>query len=118
MMNVALWVVQVLLALVFLIGGLTKTFQTGKAKQNMAWARDYSAGYVKFIGICELMGATGLLLPQAIGLAPVLTPLAASGLAIIMILAASLHFRRGEKQLILLNIILLVLCLIVATGRF
>lgn len=119
-MNVVLWVIAVLLALVFLIAGLMKLAQPKEklAASGMAWTEDFSAGAVKGIGVLEVLGALGLILPAVSGIAPVLTPLAALGLALVMVGAISVHVRRKENQPIIINVVLLVLTAVVAWGRF
>jgi hypothetical protein len=68
--------------------------------------------------VLELLAVVGLVLPWATGVAPWLTPLAAAGLAVVMVGAIVTHARRGEKQPITLNVILLLASLFVAVGRF
>ena len=116
-MNIALWVVQALLALGFVWAGWMKTFGFEKAKASWKWANAVSPELVAFIGIAEFLGAVGLIVPQATGIAPVLTPLAATGLAIIMVLGASVHLRRQEYKDIIVNIVFLALALFVIVGR-
>jgi uncharacterized membrane protein len=119
-MNVALWIVAGLLALAFLAAGLMK-LSTPKEKlaERMAWVNDYSAGQVKAIGAVEVLGAIGLILPAVTGIAPVLVPLAAAGLAIVMVLAAIMHLRRGDgAAAVVPNIVLFALAVFVAWGRF
>jgi putative exporter of polyketide antibiotics len=84
----------------------------------MPWVNDYSPGMVKFVGAAELIGAIGLILPQATGIATILTPLAAVGLAVIMVLATIHHSRKGETQGLITTVILLALSIFVAVGRF
>jgi uncharacterized membrane protein len=118
--NVALWIVAGLLALAFLAAGLMK-LSTPKEKlaERMAWVNDYSAGQVKAIGAVEVLGAIGLILPAVTGIAPVLVPLAAAGLAIVMVLAAIMHLRRGDgAAAVVPNIVLFALDVFVAWGRF
>lgn len=118
-MNIALWVVAGLLAAAYLVAGLLKSTQPKeKLQANMPWVEDYSAGTVRLIGIAEVLGALGLILPQATGIAPILTPIAATGLVIIQALAIRTHVRRGERQVLPANIALLLLALFVAIGRF
>ncbi|MEC0372226.1 DoxX family protein [Paenibacillus chibensis] len=117
-MNIALWIVQGLLALMFIFAGSTKALQYEKAKASLPWVKDYSRGYVAVIGISELLGGLGLVLPQATGIWPILTPVAALALGVIMILAAAFHAKRREYQGIGMNIVLLVLAVFVAIGRF
>jgi uncharacterized membrane protein YphA (DoxX/SURF4 family) len=116
-MNIALWIVQILLAAMFLMAGVMKAFQYERAKAMLPWVKDVSPGLVTFIGVSELLGGLGLVLPWLTGILPRLTPLAALGLAIIMILAAVFHLRRGEMQGIVMNLVLLVLAVFVAYGR-
>jgi uncharacterized membrane protein YphA (DoxX/SURF4 family) len=73
---------------------------------------------VTFIGVSELLGGLGLIIPYATGIAPILTPIAALGLGLVMILAAGFHVKRKEKQVIGMNIILLALAIFVAIERF
>ena len=87
-MNIAVWVVQVVLALVYLGAGLTKATQPKeKLQEKMAWAEDFSPGTIRFIGVVEALGAIGLILPAVTGILPWLTPLAATGLAVVQLLA-------------------------------
>ncbi len=116
-MNIALWVVQILLGAMFLMAGVMKAFQYERAKATLPWVKEVSPGLVTFIGVSELLGGLGLILPWLTGVLPILTPLAALGLAIIMILAGIFHFRRNEMQGIVMNVVLLVLALFVAYGR-
>lgn len=117
-MNIALWIVQGLMALAFIMAGMMKSFGYEKARASMPWVKEYSKGFVNFIGIAELLGGIGLILPWALDIASVLTPLAAVGLGIIMILAAGFHVRRGEKQGIVPSIVMLALLVFIAIGRF
>ncbi|MNI25808.1 hypothetical protein D3C73_794840 [compost metagenome] len=117
-MNIALWIVQGLLALMFLSAGMMKAFQYEKAKATLPWVKDSSKGFVTFIGLSELLGGLGLIIPYAIGVIPSLTPIAALALAVVMLLAAVFHAKRKEYQGIAMNIILLALTVFVAIGRF
>ncbi|MEO2255445.1 DoxX family protein [Paenibacillus amylolyticus] len=117
-MNIVLWVVQIILGLAFLMFGSMKAFQYEKAKASLPWVKDSSKGLVTFIGIAEILGGLGLILPYATGIAPMLTPIAALGLGIVMILAGGLHVKRKENQAIGMNVILLALAVFVAIGRF
>ncbi|RDW15178.1 DoxX family protein [Oceanobacillus arenosus] len=116
-MNIALWIIQGLLALMFIGTGATK-LQYERAKKSLPWASDYSKGFVAFIGIVEVLGGIGLILPLALGIAPILTPLAAIGLLLIMVFAAIFHGKRGEYKMIGSNIVVIVLALFVTIGRF
>ncbi len=121
MMNLALWIVAGLLAAVFLLAGSTKLFipRENLAKApGVGWALDFSAGFVKALGAAEILGAGGLILPALLDTAPVLVPLAAVGLGLIMIGAAIVEFRRQEFRHVLLNLTYLALIVFVAWGRF
>ncbi|RVW06276.1 DoxX family protein [Rhodococcus spongiicola] len=120
-MNVTLWVVAVVLAVVYLGAGLMKVavpYEKLIENPRTAWARDLSARSVRAIGTAELLGAIGLILPQATGIAEVLTPLAATGLAIVQVGAMIFHIRRNEIQMLPVNVVLLALAVFVAIGRF
>lgn len=117
-MNIALWALQIILAGIFFMAGATKALTYEKAKASMPWVKDSSEGFVKFIGFVEILGAIGLILPAAIGIATVLTPIAAAGLALIMLFAAIFHARRKENQAIGMNVILLVVAVFIVIGRF
>jgi uncharacterized membrane protein YphA (DoxX/SURF4 family) len=119
--NIALWVVAGLLALVFLGAGFAKLTQPKEklqANPNMAWTEDFSPGMIKTIGALEVLGGLGLILPELTGIAPVLTPLAAVGLVLVMLGAAVTHARRKETQTIVVNVVLGALAVFVAVGRF
>jgi hypothetical protein len=119
--NVALWAVAALLALVFLAAGAAKAAQPKEkltASPSMAWAEDFPPGAIKAIGLLEVLAAVGLILPAAVNIAPVLVPLAASGLALTMFGAAILHGRRGEFQSVVVNVVLLALTVFLAWDRF
>jgi uncharacterized membrane protein len=118
-MNVFLWILQAVLALMFAMAGVQKATQPkDKLVTRLPWVADFSQGTVRFIGIAELAGALGLILPAATGIAPVLTPLAAAGLAVIMVLAAITHARRKEPGAIAFNAVLFVVAAVIAWGRF
>jgi uncharacterized membrane protein YphA (DoxX/SURF4 family) len=117
--NVVLWIIAGLLAVAFGAAGLMKLTQPKeKLAPTMAYVEDFSAGAVKAIGALELLAAIGLILPAVLDIAPVLVPLAALGLVIVMVGAAVVHARRGENQAIVPNVVLLVLAAVVAWGRF
>jgi uncharacterized membrane protein YphA (DoxX/SURF4 family) len=118
-MNVVLWVLAGVLAVAFLVAGVTKLTQPKeKLAATMGWVEDFSPGTVKLIGALEVLAAIGLILPAALDIVPVLVPLAAVGLVLLMIGAAITHGRRRETPMIAVNVVLLVLALVVAWGRF
>ncbi len=118
-MNVVLWVIQGLLALVFLTSGALKILMPKeKLAARMGWVEDASQPVVRLVGFVEILGALGVILPALTGILPWLTPLAAVGLVLTMVGAALTHYRRKELSKISMNGILLVLALLVAVGRF
>jgi uncharacterized membrane protein len=117
--NIVLWILQGLLAAAFLFAGSSKALRPKESlAQQMAWVEDFSPNTVKAIGTAEILGALGLVLPAWTGIAPILTPLAAVGLMIVMIGAAVTHVRRKENQMVVANAVLFVLLAVIAWGRF
>lgn len=118
-MTIVLWVLQALLAALFGAAGVMKSVQPKeKLAKNLPWVEDFSANTVRFIGVVEILAALGLILPAATRVAPILTPVAAVGLAVVMVLAAITHGRRKEMSGIITNVVLLALAVVVAWGRF
>lgn len=120
-MNIALWIAAGILAAMYLAAGGMKASQPRDKilkNPNMAWVEDFSPAALKAIGVVELLGAVGLILPQATGIADVLTPLAATGLAVVQVGAIVVHLRRGETTALPMNVVLLALAVFVAIGRF
>ncbi len=118
-MNIALWIVQVLLVGLYGMAGTMKTFQTAKAKETLPWAKNRSDGFVRFVGTSELLGVLGIILPMLTGILPWLTPLAAVGLALIQLLAIfTEHLPKKEYRVLPMNIVLLALSVFVVIGRF
>jgi uncharacterized membrane protein YphA (DoxX/SURF4 family) len=119
-MNIFLWIVAGILAAFFLTAGITKLSQPKDKLQagQMKWTEDFSAGTIKLIGTAEVLGALGLILPGALDIAPILVPLAATGLGVIMIGAMITHGRRKEPLPVIINAIILILAALVAIFRF
>jgi len=118
-MSVFLWVVQGILAAMFALAGVMKSTQPkDKLAAKLPWVQDFSANTVRFIGVVELLAAIGLIVPAATGIASILTPIAAAGLAITMVLAAATHIRRKEPPGVAFNAVLFALAVLVAWGRF
>lgn len=119
-MNRALWIVAGLLAVAYLVGGAAKLIVP---KEKLAafpgggWAEDFSADAIKAIGALEVLGAVGLVLPAVVGIAPFLVPLAALGLALLMVGAAITRFRRREAKAMVADLVYLALAAFVAWGR-
>jgi uncharacterized membrane protein YphA (DoxX/SURF4 family) len=119
-METALWTAQVLLAAIFLATGLTKLTQPRAqlAAGPMSWAADVTDAEFRGVGLLEVLGALGLVVPGALGIAPVLAPVAAVGLALTMVGAIATHVRMGETDRLAVPIVLLALTLFVAVERF
>ena len=117
-MDTVLWIVQILLAGLFLITGLTKLTQPRlkMAVGPMRWAADTTDRQFRAIGLLEVLGALGLILPSALGIAPGLLPLAAIGLALTMVGAIATHVRYKEVDRVGVPVVVLGLALFVAIG--
>ena len=118
-MNVALWIAQGLLAAMYLMAGSMKTFQIEKVRPTMTWTQGRSDAFIRFVGISELLGALGLILPLVTGILPWLSVLAAIGLIIIQVLAIfTEHLPKKEYNIIPMNVVLLGLAIFVVFGRW
>jgi putative oxidoreductase len=118
-LHVTLWIAQALLAFFFGIAGFMKLTQPlANLASQMPWTTAVPAGLVRFIGLSELAGALGLILPAATRIRPGLTPLAAVGIVTIMGMAAGFHLSRGELYMLPMNLILGALAVFAAWGRF
>ncbi|PRY60556.1 DoxX family protein [Glycomyces artemisiae] len=121
-MNIALWITAGLMAAVYLLSGFGKLFVPREKMAAMGaasrWVLDFRPNTLKAIGALEILGATGLILPALLDIAPILVPLAASGLAIIMIGAVIVRTRRGETKAALGDGAYLAATAFIAIGRF
>jgi uncharacterized membrane protein YphA (DoxX/SURF4 family) len=118
-MNIALWIVQALLALAFLMaGGMKLVMPIDQLLANgMTLVEQVPVALIRFIGLSEVAGALGLILPAALRIQPKLTPLAAGALAFVMLLAVFTHVWLGEMQTIGSPLLLGLLAMFVAWGR-
>jgi uncharacterized membrane protein YphA (DoxX/SURF4 family) len=98
-MNIVAWVLQIVLAVALLASGVMKVVRPKPAlvSAGMGYAEDFSGSALKAIGVLEIVGAVGLLLPWLLNVAPILTPIAAVGLAAVMAGAMVVHIRRKEQ---------------------
>ena len=119
-MNLALWIVAIVLAVVFAGSGLMKLVAPKDKLVNsgQGWAQDVSPTNIRLIGLVEVLGAAGLILPAITHIAPILIPLAVVGLVFVMVGAAVVHARRNEPMYIAVNVVLLALAVFVVWGRF
>lgn len=121
-MNIALWIVTGVLAVAFAIGGLSQILLTKEryraAGPSQHWVDDFDRGHIKAIGTIKVIGTIGLVLPPLVGIAPVLSPIAACGLMLLMSGAATTRFRRSEWMLMAGDVFFVAAFAFVAWGRF
>lgn len=118
-MNAALWIVQGLVAVAMLAaGGMKLARPREELAERTPYVEDFTDGQIRAIGVLEVLAAVGLVLPGVTGIAPILVPMAASGVVLLMIGAIVVHVRRREYQAIAPNIVILALAAFVAWGRF
>ena len=118
-MRVTVWVIQGVLALIFLSSGIAKSLMSREKMlaTGQTGAAALPLGLVRFVAVCEIVGAVGLILPVWLSIDTSLTAWAAIGLAIVMSGAAILHFRIHELRPIVVNLFILGLCIVVACER-
>ena len=116
-LNISLWIAQTLLAAFFLMAGVVKFTTSIEAQREMEWAKHVSEELIYFVGAVEILGALGLLLPAILKIKPILTPLAALGLAVVMVLAIALNVSIGETNAVGL-LVIVAIALFIAWGRF
>jgi DoxX-like protein len=114
-MNLALWIVQVLLALLFLFAGGMKLVLP---LEKLTGSVPVPGLFLRFIGVCEVFGALGLILPGLLRIRPGLTPLAAAGLVIIMIGATAITLMGGDVATAAIPLVVGILAAFVAYGRW
>jgi uncharacterized membrane protein YphA (DoxX/SURF4 family) len=120
-MNIVLWIAQGLLAAMYVAAGSMKAFQPAKVRETpqMTWAHTQPDGFIRFVGISELLGGFGLILPMVTGILLWLTPIAAIGLMLIQLLAIfTEHLPKKEYSIIPMNLVLLALAVFVIVGRW
>lgn len=120
-MDRALWIVTGLLAAVYLFSGIVKLIVPPERLATVpagGWVNDFDATTVRAIGVLEILGALGLVLPAALGIAPILVPLASLGLALLMGGAVLTRLRRHEPKPLVADLVYLALAAFVAWGRF
>jgi hypothetical protein len=114
-MTYALWIVQGLLAALFLSAGGTKLILP---LEKMTGPVELPGPFLRFIGVAEVLGALGLILPGLLRIRPGLTPLAAAGLVVIMLGATVITLVGGEVVLALIPLVVGLLAAFVAYGRW
>ena len=121
-MKTTLWILQVLWGVSFSITGFGKILWYkpalwNQALQQVPWLTAVPQDLAVFIGVAEFLGGVGLILPAITGVKPKLTPWAAIGLALVMVLAAGFHIARGEYIFVPLNLVLAAVAAFIAYGR-
>lgn len=111
-----LWIAQLLLALAMLSAGIIKLISADELLT--AYYPLFPAMFMRFIGVCEILGAIGLVVPAALRIRPELTPLAAAGIAIIMAGAVISTIAMGAPSAIAMPLILFLLAVFIAYGRW
>ncbi|TDC95710.1 DoxX family protein [Actinomadura sp. 7K507] len=119
-MNIALWIIAGLLAVIFLASGIMKLAQSKEklTASGMGALEGFGDGTIKAVGVLEILAASGLVLPAALDIAPVLVPLAAVGVVSLMLCAAITHARRREFPAVVATMTFLTLAALTAWGRF
>jgi hypothetical protein len=116
-LNSTLWAAQILLALSLLMGTALKFMPIEKVSAMMPWTGQVSSIMVRLLGVIDLLGAVGLILPAALNIKPQLTKWAAIGSVALMVCAIIFHVSRGEASVIGFNIFCIVLAIFIAWGR-
>jgi hypothetical protein len=119
--NIALWVVAIVAGAISFAAAVTKLMQPKEdllKQPNTAWANDFSEATIKRIGAVEMLGVFGLIVPQATGVAEILTPIAAVGLIVLQVGATITHVRRHELRMLTITVPLILALAYVAIGRF
>ncbi len=116
--RISLWAAQVVLAAVFCMSGVIKlTIPIAELSATMPWTGDVAPGFVRLIGMIDLAGGLGILLPSLTRIQPRLTVLAALGCIVLQLLAFAFHSSRGEFAVLPMNVLLVGLSAFVLWGR-
>jgi putative oxidoreductase len=117
-MNILLWVLQIFLGVYFIAIGVLHFIVPAGLPPQMSWMYDLSPALHAVSGTAEILGGLGLILPALTKIQTRLIPLAAAGLAVVMVMAAVYHLQRGEMQNIFLNLLNAAVLSFVAYGRW
>lgn len=117
-MNILIWIIQSLMAVLFVFHGIAMFNPPPPVQESVVQKMGYSLSFLKIIGTLEVLGGLGLILPAWTGIMPILSPLAATGLVIIMIGSAVSHARQGEGKQTVATMLVTVLVAFIAIGRF
>jgi len=118
-MNTVIWICQAILAAAMLGAGLMKIMKSrAELEPKMGWVRAFTDSQVQLIGIAEVVGAVGLIVPALTGILPILTPIAAAALAVLMAGGAATHVKLKEAPMAAPALVLGALAVFIAVGRF
>jgi uncharacterized membrane protein YphA (DoxX/SURF4 family) len=118
-LNILLWIAQVILCGMFLMAGTMKLITPDDdMMKNMPDATEGFLKFIRFVGVCEVLGGIGMILPSLLKIKPILTPIAAIGIAITMIVAVGIHISKGETSATITTVVLALLAIFVIWGRF
>ena len=118
-MNTALWILQSLMALLFMYSGINKSIFSPQilVARGQTGVEKLPVPLIRFIGVSEILGALGLILPSALKILPFLAPFSALSMAAIMVPAAVIHYKRHEPRAVLQNFIVFIICIFIVFGR-
>lgn len=119
-MHTLLWTIQGFLAAVFVYSGIMKSSQKREKLVNIGQTgvADLSYPVIRFIGVAEILGAIGIIVPAATGILPLLTPVSSLCFGIIMILAIPIHYRRNEYKSVAFNVVVLLMTMYITYMRY
>ena len=117
-LHIILWVAQIILGGMFIMAGTMKSTQPiVDLSKSVPWTANVPSVLVRFIGVSELLGGIGLILPSLLRIKPILTPVAAIGILLIMVFALVYHIMNGETNVIGINIAFGLVAAFIAWGR-
>ncbi|RFS26616.1 DoxX family protein [Chitinophaga silvatica] len=117
-LNIGLWTLQGLLSILFITGGIMKLFQSIPQQQEMyPWTGQVPELFVRLLGVIDLLGGIGIIIPALLKIRPQLTVLAAIGIIMLMIAATVFHISRGEVNVVGFNIVVAILAAVIVWGR-
>lgn len=118
-MNTVLWILQSLIAVTFLYSGVNKSIYPEQklVAKGQTGVEGLPISLIRFIGVSEILGAIGIILPSLLHILPVLTTISSIGFAVIMVPAAIIHYKRHEPQNVFTNCVIFVICVFIVYGR-
>ena len=117
-MNIVLWILQGLLALLCISGGAFQIFKFDELKKSVAGMRALPRGLWAFLGAFGVVGGLCLILPGVIGALPVLTPIAATGVAAQSLLISGFYIHYGDRPPLSYSVAMAIIAAVIAVGRF